>query len=178
MTAVATRPNAIRARRPRAFTLVEVMIVVLILAILATVAAPSLLNAATPLPSTISDTLEIDMRRARIEAIGRMKPVVLMLGKGRERWWLADAEASALPIDGTLRVFGNGTLGNYGGYMVSAEVNGSPLANGDAVIARFDAVGSRDDTTIVLSLIGPLSPKPLATWTLEPQRTKFTGDGG
>ena len=165
----------------RAFTLIEVLVVVSIIAIMASLVAPTFSNAATPMPQTIVSILEIDMRRASIEAIGRMSPVAIVVGAQRDRWWIApipNGGSPGAPIDGTTRIFGNGTLGPFAGYRMALGLNGADAPEGDTVFAVFDTVGARDASTVALGLIGPNNGTALEEWNLSPQRTKFdAGDG-
>lgn len=167
------RPSR-RRGAPRGFTLVEIMIVVLILAILATVTTPALLSATTPLPQSMIEVVEIDMRRARIEAIARIQPVHLIVGAGRDRWWLANSSTDLTPIDGTERILGVGALGPFAGYRLEVRVNGGAIPSGNQVIAQFDAVGTRDNGEVRISLFTADSGAHQAgSWFVEPERTKF-----
>lgn len=74
-------PN--RARR--AFTLVEILVVVVVMAILASLVVPSLANATAPLPRALSDLLEADFRRARVESIGTVREIHMVAGADRDR---------------------------------------------------------------------------------------------
>lgn len=166
----------------RAFTLVEVLVVVTIIAILAAVVMPNLASAAAPMPGTIARVLEVDMRRASIEAIGRVEGVVLVVTEERDGWWIAEQDALATPIPGTFRRLGSGPLEPFAGYTLEIDADGAPLAPGDTTVAGFDFVGARDERTLEVRLIAPEVPDAVATWLLEPQCTRFiteqVRDGG
>jgi len=157
----------------RAFTLVEVLVVVTIIAILAAVVMPNLASAAAPMPGTIARVLEVDMRRASIEAIGRVEGVVLVVTEERDGWWIAEQDALATPIPGTFRRLGSGPLEPFAGYTLEIDADGAPLAPGDTTVAGFDSVGARDPRTLEVRLMAPETPDAVATWFLEAQCTKF-----
>ena len=76
-----TRSSPSPAARPRrAFTFIEVLVVTVILAILAVVAMPNILSATTPMPEPVGEAIEADLRRARIESISRLEPMVVVVG--------------------------------------------------------------------------------------------------
>jgi prepilin-type N-terminal cleavage/methylation domain-containing protein len=164
----------VRAARA-AFTLVEVLIVILVLAILASLVLPSLANASTPLVRPIGDLLEADLRRARIESMGGLRETALVVGAERDRWWLqplgALGEDRALPS--SLRVFGSGSLRPYADHRLGLWRNGAALPAGDAIVAQFDLEGTRDDGAIGFALMDPTGSIELARWTLPPQRTRL-----
>ncbi|MEY3142669.1 MAG: hypothetical protein RLY21_1162 [Planctomycetota bacterium] len=179
--------HSARRRLSRAFTLVEVLVVVALLAILATLVAPSLANAnaTAPLPQTIVSTLEIDMRRASIEAIGRLTPVAVVVSADRNGWWVAELQDPSTPIPGTARVLGNGSLGPFGGYTLEATVEGNELPVGNAVLCEFNTVGARTASPVTVQLRPPESKSGSPTtqdtgtvWRLEPERTRFEDDAG
>jgi prepilin-type N-terminal cleavage/methylation domain-containing protein len=157
----------------RAFTLVEVLVVVTIIAILAAVVMPNLASAASPMPGTIARVLEVDMRRASIEAIGRVEAVVLVVTEERDGWWIAEQDALATPIPGTFRRLGSGPLEPFAGYTLEIDADGTPLSPGDVMVAGFDSVGARDPRTLEVRLMAPETPDAVATWFLEAQCTKF-----
>jgi prepilin-type N-terminal cleavage/methylation domain-containing protein len=188
-----------RSQMKRAFTLVELMVVVALLAILATLVAPSLANASAPLPQTIISTLEIDMRRASIEAIGRLEPVSVVLSRDRTRWWIATAARPDEPIAGTTRILGNGSLQPFKGYTLAVTMNGEDPSLDDTRIVTFNAVGARDSGVVTLQLMNqPVKSSTSMTvdtasvdtgttdtgmtntgphWKLESERTRFDKDG-
>jgi prepilin-type N-terminal cleavage/methylation domain-containing protein len=155
--------HRVRRQLQRAFTLVELMVVVALLAILATLVAPGLVNASAPLPQTIISTIEIDMRRACIEA-----------------WWIATVARPDEPIPGTTRILGNGSLQPFKDYTLAVTVNGEDPSLGDARIVTFNTVGARDSGVVTLRLINsPLKSLTLTDadtepqWRLESERTRF-----
>ena len=171
-----------RVRRPlqRAFTLVELMVVVALLAILATLVAPGLVNASAPLPQTILSTIEIDMRRACIEALGRLEPVAVGLSGDRTSWWIATVARPDEPIPGTTRILGNGSLQPFKDYTLAVTVNGEDPSLGDARIVTFNTVGARDSGVVTLRLINSPLKSLTSTdadtepqWRLESERTRF-----
>ena len=160
----------------RAFTLVEVLVVVTIIAILAAVVMPNLASAAAPMPGTIARVLEVDMRRASIEAIGRVEGVVLVVTEERDGWWIAEQDALATPIPGTFRRLGSGPLEPFAGYTLEIDADGAPLAPGDVMVAGFDSVGARDRRMLQVRLVAPETSDAVATWFLEAQCTKFVSE--
>ena len=172
-------PRFLRHAAPcRAFTLIEVLVVALILAIMAALVTPTLTNASAPLPHSIATLLEIDMRRASAEAVARMAPTVIVVGDERNGWWIAPEATPAAEIPGTRRLFGNGTLLPFAGYALTVELDGSAPDSGDAVLVRFDALGARDAGLVEIGITAPAETQPQASWTLEPQRTKFSIEDG
>jgi prepilin-type N-terminal cleavage/methylation domain-containing protein len=176
--------QAIRASARGAFTLIEVLVVVSIIAILAAVVVPRLSSAATPAPRPVADVLEADLRRARIEAMSSLTPTQLVVSADRARWWLqptgglGDDQA----IASSLRAFGFGTLGPYGGYTLEIRIGGDLAPEGDVAIATFDDLGTRDNQTVEVSLVAPqgegleistLGEGETTTWTLDAQRTRL-----
>lgn len=185
MNQAALQPRCVRRRLARAFTLVEVLIVVTLLAILATLVAPGLANATAPLPQTIVSTLEIDMRRASIEAIGRLTPVAVVVSADRSGWWVAERTTPTNPIPGTVRMMGSGSLGPFAGYTLDLTVDGLEPSSGDVILCEFNTVGARDVSLVTLALRPPDSrndgPATLNTgtvWRLEAERTRFEDDEG
>lgn len=183
MTSAARHLPPAPARLRRAFTLVEVLIVVTLVAILAALVAPGLANATAPLPQTIASTLEIDMRRASIEAIGRLQPVGLVVSADRTSWWVAEVATPANAIPGTTRILGNGSLGPFTGFTLRIAIDGLDAAAGDAVFCTFNTVGARNGTVVTLQLVGPATESPSQMdeetgigWTLAAERTRFEID--
>ncbi|MFN9076552.1 MAG: prepilin-type N-terminal cleavage/methylation domain-containing protein, partial [bacterium] len=83
----AARPDGTRARRlrhgrlMRAFTLIEILVVVAVIAILASVTLPTLAGATAPLARPSADLIEDDLRRGR--------------GAGRAAWRAPGEEVGA-----------------------------------------------------------------------------------
>lgn len=185
MTRMRDQIRCAHAPLRRAFTLVEVLIVVALLAILATLVAPSLANATAPLPRTIVSTLEIDMRRASIEAIGRLTPVAVVVSGDRGGWWVAELTTPANAIPGTTRVLGRGSLGPFAGYTLDVTVDGMEPPSGDAILCEFNTVGARNASLVTLQLrpadatnasLAQFGTK--TAWRLEAERTRFEDDEG
>ena len=169
------RPAHARARS--AFTFSEVLVVTVILAILAVVAMPNLLSAATPMPEPVGEAIEADLRRARIESISRLEPMVVVVGAARDRWWIARATEPNEPLAGAIRVFGSGTLSPFIGHTLQIAIGTeSPDDNESVTIATFDQFGTRDAGQVTVTLRRftlEKEPSAVANWVLEPQRTRL-----
>jgi prepilin-type N-terminal cleavage/methylation domain-containing protein len=174
-----------RVNLRHAFTLVEVLIVVVIMAILATVVAPRLANATAPLPQVIASTLEIDMRRAAVEATGRLRPVSIVIGADRASWWIAESATPSDAIVGTARYLGVGALAPFAGFTLDVDIDGMELEPGDAVLCTLNSVGTRDTRTVTLRLTSTeagsaeaLVADPVVEWLLAPERSRFDAMDG
>lgn len=158
-----------------AFTLIEILVVVVILGILASLALPTLAGAVAPLSRPVADLIENDLRLARFDAMGSMRETVLVVGEDRRRWWLQPAgelsQERALPA--SVRALGFDTLKPFEAHRLSITVNGEDLPDGDAVLVRFDSEGTRNDTTVVLSLVSPVNDTEVARWRIDPRRTRL-----
>jgi prepilin-type N-terminal cleavage/methylation domain-containing protein len=169
--------NRPRARPRRAFTFIEVLVVTVILAILAVVAMPNLLSAATPMPEPVGEAIEADLRRARIESISRLEPMVVVVGAARDRWWVARAAEPNEPLAGAIRVFGSGTLSPFIGHTLQIAIGtDTPADNESVTIAAFDQFGTRDAGQVTVTLRRftlESEPTTVANWMLEPQRTRL-----
>jgi prepilin-type N-terminal cleavage/methylation domain-containing protein len=175
-TAAAHR-DAPRRRPRRAFTFIEVLVVTVILAILAVVAMPNILSATTPMPEPVGEAIEADLRRARIESISRLEPMVVVVGAARDRWWIARAAEPNEPLAGAIRVFGSGTMGPYIGHTLRITLGEDASSESESVtIATFDQFGTRDAGQVTVTLQRftiELEPMVAASWVLEPQRTRL-----
>jgi len=169
--------NRPRTRARRAFTFIEVLVVTVILAILAVVAMPNLLSAATPMPEPVGEAIEADLRRARIESISRLEPMVVVVGAARDRWWVARAAEPNEPLAGAIRVFGSGTLSPFIGHTLQIAIGtDTPADNESVTIAAFDQFGTRDAGQVTVTLRRftlESEPTTVANWMLEPQRTRL-----
>lgn len=168
-----SRPTGMSARR--AFTLIEVMIVVLVLAILASLVVPSLANATAPLPRSIADLLEADFRRARIESIGTAREIHMVVGGDRDRWWLQSAGApqptAALPS--SMRVLGAGNLAPFAGCTLQPTIDTKRVPSGPVAFALFSVEGLRSSTQLDLALVGASGSETLMQWRVAPQRSQL-----
>ena len=164
-----------RRRWASAFTLIEILVVVVVLGILASLALPTLAGAVAPLSRPVADLIENDLRLARFDAMGSMRETVLVVGEDRRRWWLQPAgelsQERALPA--SLRALGFDTLKPFEAHRLSVTVNGEELPDGDAVLVGFDSEGPRNDTTVVLSLVSPVNDTEVARWRIDPRRTRL-----
>jgi prepilin-type N-terminal cleavage/methylation domain-containing protein len=182
-----------RSSLRRAFTLIELVVVVAILAVLAAAVLPGLANAATPTARPVVDLLEADLRRAKIEAMSALQPTQLVVAADRRRWWLQPlgelGDDRALPS--SLRAFGFGALSPYEGFTLDIRINNVLADAEDVAIAIFDDLGSRDAREVEITIVSPAtedgngvetdtqmigdgSGAPTQSrWTLEAQRTRF-----
>jgi prepilin-type N-terminal cleavage/methylation domain-containing protein len=159
----------------RAFTLVEIMIVVLVLAILASLVVPTLANAAAPLPRAIADLLEADFRRARIESLGSVREIHMVIGGDRDRWWLqpAGAPRQAATLPSSMRVLGNGNLAPFAGCTREPIIDTNRAPTGPVAFALFSPDGLRSDTRLDLALVGARGAGTLLQWRVAPQRSQL-----
>jgi len=164
-----------RRRWASAFSLIEILVVVVVLGILASLALPTLAGAVAPLSRPVADLIENDLRLARFDAMGSMRETVLVVGEDRRRWWLQPAgelsQERALPA--SVRALGFDTLKPFEAHRLSITVNGEELPDGDAVLVGFDSEGTRNDTTVVLSLVSPVNDTEVARWRIDPRRTRL-----
>lgn len=164
-----------RTRRRSGFTLIEVLIVVLVLAIFASMVVPGLANAQAPIPRPLADLIELDLRRAAIESVGSVRETVLVIGKERDRWWIQPGGRidASLALPTSQRVLGTGNLAPFAGHRLDIVIDGARLPRGDAVAAAFDQRGTRDRAAVELTLLQAADGAQVARWTLEAQRTKL-----
>lgn len=162
-------------RFAKAFTLVEILLVTLILAVMASLVVPTLANASAPLNGQVSALLDADLRRGRLNSMGAMQPTVLVVGRDRDRWWLQPAGviSEERALDASLRVLGTASLSPFGGHRLEVLLAGTEAPAGDVVVATFDLEGNRDAVEIGFQLVGPQSDNPLAQWTVRPERTRL-----
>jgi prepilin-type N-terminal cleavage/methylation domain-containing protein len=158
-------------RRARAFSLMEMLVVVALLGVLASLVVPNLAGATTPLPREVGRVLELDLRRARIESIAAVREVQLVVGRQRDRWWLQPSGAidarRALPS--SYRVLGAGNLAPYGGLRLGVELDGATPPRSDIVVFAFNSEGARDAVPVELSLLGPPEQPPQQSgWQADP----------
>jgi prepilin-type N-terminal cleavage/methylation domain-containing protein len=161
--------------RRRGFSFVEVIVVVGILGIFASLVIPGLASARLPIAAPIEHALEADLRHARTEAIARARPVVLVVARDGSGWWIASETNPGEPIDATLRTFGRGAFSELEGATIAASLDGDDPAEGseaNPILARFDATGARDVATASLVLRDANGARA-ATWTLPPGRTRL-----
>lgn len=164
-----------KSRCAKAFSLIEVLLVVLVLAIMASLVVPTLAGAAAPLSDQVAATLEADLKRGRLAAMGAMQRTVLVVGADRDRWWLQPdgAIGESLAAESSLRMLGVGNLSPFAGHRIGVEIGGDAPPDGDVVVATFDLEGNRDMNEIGLALIAPGSEEPIVQWTVRPERTRL-----
>ncbi len=162
--------------RRRAFTLVELMIVVGVIGVFAGVVIPRMGDGARPIAARVAEILEADLRRARTEALARGGPIVAVAAADGHAWWLAGAKTPATPIDGTERQFGRSGLAPMKGATLTITnddaAEEAAEINGCVVFASFDALGSRDESTPAFTLHDATGAS-LANWTLPAGRTRL-----
>jgi len=170
-----SRSSTGRARHARGFTLVELLIVAVVLAVLAAIVVPTLGNAIAPLPRPLADLIEHDLRRARIESIGQVREMLVVVGRERDRWWIqpADAPGARGALPNSVRILGRGTLAPFDGLALQLRIDGVTPPAGDAVVAIYTAQGVRNNSSIELTLFNQLEEAPLARWRVEPQRSRL-----
>ena len=163
-----------RASTRRAFTLIEILLVVLVVAILASLVIPNLANATAPLPRTIADLLEADFRRARTEAIGTVREMHMVLDADRDRWWLQPSgpvdQARALPA--SMRVLGQGNLASFAGLRLEPTIDGRTAPTGAVAFAIFGTDGLRTNSRLELALVASAGAETLIQWRVQPQRSQ------
>jgi prepilin-type N-terminal cleavage/methylation domain-containing protein len=177
------------ARGARAFSLMEVLVVIALLGILASLVVPNLAGSTAPLPREIGRVLELDLRRARIESIAAVREVQLVVGRQRDRWWLQPSGAidarRALPS--SYRILGSGNLSPYAGFTLGVMLDGATPPSSDVVVCSFNSEGARDAVPVEISLIEPVvavasddmrgaadaaeAPVVAMRWRLAPQRS-------
>lgn len=164
-----------RTGRANAFSLVEILVVVLIVATMAVLTMPLLASALTPPPDHFAAMLEADFKRARLAAMGRLRPMLVVVGSERDRWWI-QLEGEPTPEDAlrnSMRTFGAGTLGPFEGYRLAIRVGGADIADGNVTIATFDLEGNRDAAELRIELQAPGADAAGGTWTVRPERTRL-----
>jgi len=163
------------AQRMRGFTLVELLIVAVVLAVLAAIVVPTLGNATAPLPRPLADLIEHDLRRARIESIGQVREMLVVVGRERDRWWIqtADAAGAQGALPNSVRILGRGTLAPFEGLALELRVDGATPPSADALIAAYTAQGVRDNRTVDVTLVHQAADEPVARWRIAPQRSRL-----
>ena len=163
------------ARARRAFSLVELFIVVVVLAILASLVMPSMANATAPLPRTVGDLLEADFRRARTEAIVNAREMHMVVSAARDRWWLQPAGPTdpALAAPTSMRILGNGNLAPFAGIRLEPTIDGRAAAKSDVAFAIFGTEGLRSNSQLELELIDGAKGHTLIEWRVQPQRSQL-----
>ena len=169
------RAQSVRARLRLGFTIVELLLVVIALGVIASLVVPSLANATAPIPRPIADLLQHDLRRARIESIGSVREMQLIIGQERDRWWLQPASApdANAALLSSLRVLGQGNLAPFEGLRFELRVDGATPPRAHTPIATYSSQGARDRRQVDLTLLQPLDERAIARWRLEPQRSRL-----
>jgi prepilin-type N-terminal cleavage/methylation domain-containing protein len=167
------------SRLARAFTLVELLLVVLVLAVMASLVVPTLANALAPIAEHVAALLESDLRRARLHSMGTLRPSVLVVGADRDRWWLQPAGpiSEDRALEGSLRVLGQGNLAPFTGHRLEVAFAGADAPEGNVVAATFDLEGNRDAREIGFALRPTDAEEPIARWTARPERTRLAARG-
>jgi prepilin-type N-terminal cleavage/methylation domain-containing protein len=163
-----------KRRFARAFTLIEILLVVMILAITASLILPSLASAIAPSVDQVGALLDADLRRGRLNAMGSMQQTVLVVGRDRDRWWIqpTGTVSEDRAVASSLRVLGRGNLGAFDGHTLKVVLAGVDASAGDVVIATFDLEGNRNAGEIAVHLLGPDAVEPIARWTVRSERTR------
>lgn len=159
----------------RGFTFVEVLVVVGILGLFASLVIPRLASAKLPVATPVENTLEADLRLARTEAIARARPMAFVIADNGSAWWIAEATNPTEPIERTRREFGRGALTELDGVTIAVTNSDSAthLAHESAhVIATFDALGTRDAGAVEL-FARDARGLEIARWILPAGRTRL-----
>jgi prepilin-type N-terminal cleavage/methylation domain-containing protein len=164
-----------KPRGAHAFTLVELLLVVIVLAVAASFVVPTLANASAPIGEHLASLLESDLRRARLHSMGTLRSSILVVGADRDRWWLQPVGdiREDRAIEGSLRVFGMGNLGPFAGHRLEVALDGADAPEGSVAVATFDLEGNRDAREIGFALLAPDAEAPLARWTTRAERTRL-----
>lgn len=160
----------------RGFTFVEVLVVVGILGLFASLVIPRLASAKLPVATPVENTLEADLRLARTEAIARARTIAFVIAEDGAAWWIAEATNPTEPIERTRREFGRGALTELDGVTIAVESSDHGSVSklqSVHVIATFDALGTRD-TGVVELLARDARGSHIARWTLPAGRTRLT----
>ncbi len=166
----------------RAFTLIEMLVVIGLLSLFATIVIPGLSAARLSSAPLLEGALDADLRLARSEALARGREVLMMHADDGTAWWLAESANPDVPLEGTLRELGRGTLNSASHAtlaMVTSDESLTAISHGGSYgvahgVARFDALGSRDEGTLEITL----TEKGAASesWTLAAGRTRLHRD--
>ena len=147
-SAVSGQPSAWRRRYALAFTLVEVLIVVLLLGVVVGLALPSMGDSRMLRLREAARLLAADLEFAENESIAHGDDLRLVkFDTSNNRYWVASAAAPDTPVTDPsnrqpfLTAFGSGRASGLAGVTIQSVSTG-----GDAILT-FDAYGCPDQAT-------------------------------
>ena len=163
-----------RAFPLRAFSLLELLLVVGVIGVFAGLVIPGFADASRPLGEPVCQTLEADLRRARTEAMVRSESVVAVADAKGGAWWLGLARSPGVALDGTRRQLGSGGLSaaKRAHLVVKTDAAGNTDETDYIVFARFDTLGARDESTTVFELRDE-DGRAAGRWTMNAGRTRL-----
>jgi len=133
-----SRPRQISLAKRRAFTLVEILMVLMILGIAAAMIAPRLGSMGDIQVSSAARTLVANMEYAQNEAIVTQQDMTVEFNESFEKYWLADAAGNLLTHPVTKRDFTVEFPNERG--LQKVEVLSADFGGNDKV--TFDSLGS------------------------------------
>ncbi|MEX2216450.1 MAG: prepilin-type N-terminal cleavage/methylation domain-containing protein [Phycisphaeraceae bacterium] len=136
---------ATRHSKTRAFTLIEVLVVVAIVGIAGAIVVPSMISAGTMGVQAAGRMIISDLLIAQNDAVARQRPRRVVFDQDNERYWLTDETGTMIGVNWKR---GDATAGNYIlDFRTDDRFQGVVIENvdfgGDQTI-EFDALGGPD----------------------------------